>query len=136
MSEFIQHEPHDETVWICLCDNTPCTDAFATCATNGEDMEPSMGSDWDGLYRCDRCYRIIDQSDRRVVGMAPQRYRLDWQGIEIEARYWPIKWGAIAHLEIESVAPERAPLPISATGYRSHFHQPGTIEANGGAVVA
>ena len=66
----------------------------------------------------------------------PQRYRLQWQGIEIEARYWPLKWGATAHLEIESVAPARAPLPITTTGYRSHFHSPGTVEANGGDVVA
>lgn len=66
----------------------------------------------------------------------PQTYRLTWQGIEIEARYWPRKWGVTAHLEIESIHPERAPLPITGTGYRSHFHQSGTIEARGGDVVA
>ena len=66
----------------------------------------------------------------------PQIYRLEWQGIEIEARYWPHKWGVTAHLEIESIRPERAPLPITGTGYRSHFHQPGTIEAQGGDVAA
>ena len=57
-------------------------------------------------------------------------------GIEIEARYWPRKWSVAAHLEIESIRPERAPLPITETGYRSHFHPPGTIEARGGDVVA
>jgi hypothetical protein len=66
----------------------------------------------------------------------PQVYRLAWQGIAIEARYWPRKWGVTAHLEIESIHPERARLPITETGYRSHFHQPGTIEALGGDVVA
>ncbi|MBP2275756.1 MULTISPECIES: hypothetical protein [Sphingomonas] len=66
----------------------------------------------------------------------PQTYRLTWQGVEIEARYWPRKWGVTAHLEIESIYPERVPLPITSTGYRSHFHQPGTIEALGGDVVA
>jgi len=66
----------------------------------------------------------------------PQIYRFLWQGIEIEARYWPVKWKVSAHLEIESITPERAPMPISETGYRSHFHRPGTIEANGGDVVA
>lgn len=66
----------------------------------------------------------------------PQTYRLIWQSIEIEARYWPRKWGVIAHLEIESIYPERAPLPITNTGYRSHFHQPSTVEALGGDVVA
>ena len=66
----------------------------------------------------------------------PQTYRLTWRGIVIEATYSPLKWGIIAHLEIRSILPERAALPITQTGYRSHFHQPGTIEALGGDVVA
>ena len=66
----------------------------------------------------------------------PQTYRLIWQGIEIEARYWPRKWGVTAHHEVESICPERAPLPITDTGYRSHFHPPGTVESLGGDVVA
>lgn len=67
----------------------------------------------------------------------PQTYHFVWQGIEIEATYWPSKWGgAIAHLEIQSIRPDRAPLPITSTGYRSHFHPCGTVEANGGNVVA
>ena len=66
----------------------------------------------------------------------PQTYRFQWQGIEIEATYSPVKWGVIAHLEIESVQPARAPLPITETGYKSHFHPCGTVEANGGDVVA
>jgi hypothetical protein len=72
----------------------------------------------------------------RGADMEQQTYRFTWQGIEIEAIYKPLKWGVIAHLEIRSLAPERARLPITATGYRSHFHQPGTIEAHGGDVVA
>lgn len=44
--------------------------------------------------------------------------------------------GITADLEICSIAPERAPLPITSTGYRSHFHAPGTVEALGGDVVA
>jgi hypothetical protein len=50
--------------------------------------------------------------------------------------YTPRKWNAIAHLEIRSIAPAGAPLPITSTGYRSHFHECGTVEANGGDVVA
>lgn len=68
--------------------------------------------------------------------METQFYRFTWRGIEIEARYTPLQWKVIAHLEIESIAPEHAPLPITETGYRSHFHQPGTVEASGGDVVA
>ncbi|MBN9506754.1 MAG: hypothetical protein J0I69_12075 [Altererythrobacter sp.] len=66
-----------------------------------------------------------------------QIHRFTWQGIEIEAVYAPEKFGgAIAHLEIRSIKPERAPLPITETGYRSHYHPCGTVEANGGDVVA
>ena len=66
-----------------------------------------------------------------------QSYRFIWQGIEIEATYTPRYYGGfVAHLAIRSIAPEGARLPITETGYRSHFHRPGTIEAQGGDVVA
>jgi len=68
--------------------------------------------------------------------MDTQTYRFTWRGIGIEAIYTPLKWNMIAHLEIRSVAPEGAALPVSETGYRSHFHQPGTVEVQGGDVVA
>ncbi|MEQ6334716.1 hypothetical protein [Sphingobium sp. MK2] len=68
--------------------------------------------------------------------MEPQTYRFVWQDIGIEASYTPLKWNVIAHLVIRSVEPRGAALPITATGYRSHFHRPGTIEALGGDVVA
>lgn len=62
--------------------------------------------------------------------METQTYRLTWQGIEIEARYKPQDYGGmIAHLEIESINPPKARLPMTETGYRSHFHPIGTIEA-------
>jgi hypothetical protein len=65
-----------------------------------------------------------------------QTYRFHWKGIEIEATYVPrSRGGVIAHLEIESIQPPRAPLPITETGYKSHFHPCGTVEANGGDVV-
>ena len=59
-----------------------------------------------------------------------------WQGIEIKVVYTQRKWKVIDHLAIRSIAPEGAPLPITSTGYRSHFLQPGTVEAHGGDVVA
>jgi hypothetical protein len=65
-----------------------------------------------------------------------QVHRLVWRGIDIEVIYLPRRWGVIAHLEIRSIEPPRAPLPITETGYLSHFHQCGTVEAMGGDVVA
>jgi len=63
--------------------------------------------------------------------MPYQTYRLTWNNIEIEARYDPAyATGIIAHLELEAINPKRAHLPMTETGYRSHFHTVGTIEGD------
>ena len=67
--------------------------------------------------------------------MNKQTYKFDWSGIEIEAVYTPEGYGPYAHLEIRSINPEHAPLPMTETGYKSQFHPKGTIEARGGNVV-
>jgi hypothetical protein len=68
-------------------------------------------------------------------------FRTTWGGITLEIR-WEPNWLNLtsyghdtAHLEIESVAPERAPLPITATGYRSHFTCTDAVAAYGGPVA-
>lgn len=57
--------------------------------------------------------------------MEAQIYSLTWHDgvsdIEIEITLKPDYFKDVAHLEIRSIAPERATLPITATGYRSHF---------------
>ena len=69
-----------------------------------------------------------------------ETYRLDWQGITVEITYeacWlsmPHNEGRMAHLAIRSLAPAKAPLPITGTGYRSHFTAPGVIAEAGGPV--
>ncbi|CAM3738277.1 hypothetical protein [Litorimonas haliclonae] len=70
--------------------------------------------------------------------MTYQTHRLIWQGIEIEARYDPQYCESIvAHLEIQAIKPERTRLPVTETGYRSHFHNIGMIERDyGGDVIA
>jgi len=67
--------------------------------------------------------------------MSAQIHRMTWQGIEIELTYEPNKWQVVAHLEVRSINPDRAPLPISETGYRSHFHPKGTVEQTEGTLV-
>jgi len=68
-----------------------------------------------------------------------ETFHTTWHGTEIEIR-WEPNWLNIsagmdmAHLEIESITPERAPLPITDTGYRSHFTAPETVAAYGGPV--
>lgn len=60
-----------------------------------------------------------------------------WNGIEIEIRwnrdYVQFDDGqSMAHLEVQSIQPARAPLPITETGYRSHFIEAENVERFGG----
>jgi hypothetical protein len=69
-----------------------------------------------------------------------QFFQMQWQGLVIEIRYcagYSISYEevygyALSHLEIEATQPARAPLPITETGYRSHFERADNIEAAGG----
>lgn len=71
-----------------------------------------------------------------------QIYQINWNGIEIEIRYCP-DWSqalqgghglSMAHLEVETINPARAALPITETGYKSHFTNSAVIMEAGGAV--
>ena len=66
-----------EDWWVCVCNNDPFGDGFATCDANGVNLEPTIGSGWDGHYRCDECGRVARQSDRRTDGMIPVLTRVD-----------------------------------------------------------
>ena len=44
---------------------------------------------------------------------------LDWRGILIRITFEPQRFAD--HLTVETLEPQRAPLPITETGYRSHF---------------
>ena len=61
--------------------------------------------------------------------------QIDWRGMHINIRYERnfLSLGR-CHLEIESV-PERTPMPISETGFLSHFSDQAAVEAAGGPVV-
>jgi len=72
-----------------------------------------------------------DKYERQIIG---------WSGYRIEIAYcrnWSPSFEAIygyamSHIEIRTLEPERAPLPITETGYRSHFvHEP-TVREWGG----
>ena len=74
-------------------------------------------------------------SNGRKKKMNKETHKFTWQGIEIEVRYNP-QWHALyAHLEIRSINPKCAPLPMTETGYKSQFHPQGTIEAHEGGVI-
>jgi hypothetical protein len=68
--------------------------------------------------------------------MSTKTHTFTWEGIEIELTYVPKAYGgAIAHLEVRTINPEGAPLPITETGYRSHFHPVGTVEEGEGTLI-
>lgn len=72
-----------------------------------------------------------------------ETHKLDWRGIGIEVRYCP-SWSksyeeiyatGMAHLEIRSLDNPISPLPMTETGYRSHFSPAHLIEEVGGALA-
>lgn len=65
-----------------------------------------------------------------------QETQITWRGVAIAVRYQPEKFGLMSHLELRTVRPEGAALPVTETGYRSHFIEPGTVENFEGGVVA
>jgi hypothetical protein len=70
-----------------------------------------------------------------------ETYRAEWNGVSLEIS-WELNWLGIrdhlgermAHLQVRSVSPGNAALPVTSTGYRSHFTPPGPVLARGGPV--
>lgn len=69
-SERISVEPGDPDGWVCICGNMPSERGFYPCNAGGMEIEPSIGSNWNGYHVCAKCGRIIDQTSLIVVGMA------------------------------------------------------------------
>ena len=70
--ERIVTEAGDPDAWICLCGNYPCGGGFYPCDAQGNEMEPGAQSDWNGLYVCADCGRIIEMHTLAVVGINPE----------------------------------------------------------------
>jgi hypothetical protein len=77
------------------------------------------------------------KSDTRDI----ETHRTTWHGIELEIgfeRNWlgsPPSDYHPSHLEIRSVNPPKEPLPVTETGYLSHFLEPADIDNAGGPVA-
>lgn len=56
-----------------------------------------------------------------------QKYSIAWRGIALEISYTPEAFIATDHVEIRTEG--RIPLPVTETGYRSHFVPVGSVEA-------
>ncbi len=62
-----------------------------------------------------------------------EKHQITWRGVEIEITFPPNEFGMVDHIELRTE--NKAPLPVTGTGYRSHFINAGTVKAQGGAVV-
>ena len=69
-------------------------------------------------------------------------HALHWQGVDLEISYeasWrgmdPAREFATPHLTVTANRPERARLPISETGFRSHFVHADEVAEGGGPVA-
>nr|WP_199082486.1 hypothetical protein [Pedobacter sp. ASV19] len=65
--EYITHEEQDRDAWVCVCGNMPCHGGFYSCDEDGDLIEP--GDEWEYLYRCETCGRVIDDRDLKVIGI-------------------------------------------------------------------
>lgn len=72
-----------------------------------------------------------------------ETFDASWNGIQL-AITWEPHWLSTgddhhgwdnAHLQIEAVSPDRAMLPITETGYRSHFTTAEIVAGYGGPVA-
>ncbi|ARE41340.1 hypothetical protein RGUI_3199 [Rhodovulum sp. P5] len=62
-----------------------------------------------------------------------EQHSITWRGISIEITFTPEKFGMADHIELTTA--ERVALPVTETGYRSHFLPVGIITEHGGAVA-
>ena len=62
-----------------------------------------------------------------------EQYIITWRGVEIEITYTPEKFGMVDHIELRTE--NKAPLPVTETGYRSHFMNKGAVAHHSGAVA-
>lgn len=60
-----------------------------------------------------------------------ETFTTDWQGITLSVTYEPRGRLPVAHLQVKALRPDRARLPITETGYRSHFLDQAELDAHG-----
>ena len=62
-----------------------------------------------------------------------EEHNITWRGIGLTVTFTPEKFGMIDHVEIMTAG--RQPLPITETGYRSHFIAVGAVQDHGEPVA-
>lgn len=62
-----------------------------------------------------------------------EKHTIIWRGVRIEITFTLDAFGMAEHIELRTEG--RTPLPVTGTGYRSHFMTKGTVAEHGGAVA-
>lgn len=62
-----------------------------------------------------------------------EQHKITWRGIALTITFKPDWLNVADHLEIETQG--RVPLPVTETGYRSHFMPVGSVVVYGGPVT-
>ncbi|WP_281823919.1 hypothetical protein [Jannaschia rubra] len=62
-----------------------------------------------------------------------EQHIIIWRGIALEITFTPEKFGLVDHIEIMTEG--RVSLPVTETGYRSHFVPVRVVVEHGGAVA-
>lgn len=62
-----------------------------------------------------------------------EQHHITWRNVTIDITFTPEKFGMVEHIELRTTNKEK--LPVTETGYRSHFIPIGTTAAHGGAVA-
>ena len=57
-----------------------------------------------------------------------------WCDYQIEVEHTPNKFEGFDHIEVRTILPKSAPLPITETGYRSSFPPSVDVRVRGGAM--
>lgn len=62
-----------------------------------------------------------------------EQHTITWRHVEIEITYTPEKWIVVDHIELKTK--DKAALPVTETGYRSHYVDVGAVTHYGGVVA-
>ena len=62
-----------------------------------------------------------------------EQHNITWRGIRVAITLNPDAFGIVEHVELRTE--NKAPLPVTETGYRSNFMNKGTVAQHGGAVA-
>ena len=60
-----------------------------------------------------------------------EKHNITWRNVQIEITFTPDAFCMVDHIELR--IGNKALLPVTETGYRSHFMNKGTVAAHGGA---